>query len=371
MKLTPIPIVVCAAIVLAACQKKKPQTASQPQSVDVAEVLIDSVTLHQDYPGYLTADDEVNLVARVNGYLTAKFYHSGQFVHRGDVLFTIESGQYANAVNQAKSQLANAKATFDYASNNYRAMNKALESDAVSQMEVLQAKSDVETSQASIKNAEAALRTAETTYGYCTVRAPFDGHVSASNYSVGTYLAGSTSPVTLATIYKDSIMTAHFSIDDNELASIIRNQHQPGLVTDMAHIPISFDVTLPHTYTANLNYMAPAFDRSTGTMQLHAKIKNPNNELHSGMYCKISLPSAILPHAVLVRDASIGTDQLGKYVYTVSDSNTVLYTPIEVGQLVSDTLRVVTKGLKPGDKYVTKALLKVRDGMKISPKLTK
>jgi multidrug efflux pump subunit AcrA (membrane-fusion protein) len=55
----------------------------------------------------------------------------------------------------------------------------------------------------------------------------------------------------------------------------------------------------------------------------------------------------------------------------VSDSNTVLYTPIEVGQLVSDTLRVVTKGLKPGDKYVTKALLKVRDGMKISPKLTK
>jgi multidrug efflux pump subunit AcrA (membrane-fusion protein) len=73
----------------------------------------------------------------------------------------------------------------------------------------------------------------------------------------------------------------------------------------------------------------------------------------------------------MVRDASIGTDQLGKYVYTVSDSNTVLYTPIEVGQTVADTLRVVTKGLKPGDRYVTKALLKVRDGMKINPKLTK
>jgi RND family efflux transporter MFP subunit len=354
-------------IALASCQKEKGKVETEPQDIEVAEVKIDSVTLHQDYPGYLTANDEVNLVARVNGYLTAKTYHSGQFVHRGTVLFVIESDQYSDAVKQAKAQLANAKATCEYATNNYKAMTKALQSDAVSQMEVLQAKSDMETAQASIQNAEAALRTAQTTYSYCTVRAPFDGHVSAANYSVGAYLAGASSPVTLATIYNDSIMTAHFAIDDNELASIIRNQHQPGMETDMAHIPITFDVTLPHTYTANLSYMSPAFDKSTGTMTLRAKIKNPENELHSGMYCKISLPSAILPQAILVRDASIGTDQLGKYVYTVSDTNTVLYTPIEVGQLVNDTLRVVIKGLKPGDKYVTKAILKVRDGMKINP----
>jgi RND family efflux transporter MFP subunit len=292
-------------------------------------------------------------------------------VHGGDVLFTIESSQYVDAVNQARSQLDDAKATYQYASNNYQAMRKALESNAVSQMEVLQAKSDMETAEAAIKKAEATLRSAQTTLAYCNVRAPFDGHVSAANYSVGAYLAGGTSPVSLATIYNDSIMTAHFAIDDTELASIIRNQSQPGLVTDMAHIPVSFDVALPHSYTANLNYMSPAFDKSTGTMQLHAKIKNPCNELHSGMYCKISLPSAILPQAVIVRNASIGTDQLGKYVYTVSDSNTVIYTPIEVGQSVADTLRVVTKGLKPGDKYITKALLKVRDGMKINPNLTK
>jgi RND family efflux transporter MFP subunit len=366
-----IKYIIIGSYLLTSCQKEKNGAEDVPQTIDVAEVTIDSVTLRQDYPGYLTADDEVSLVARVNGYLTAKTYHSGQYVRGGTVLFTIESSQYADAVNQAQSQLADARATYEYAANNYQAMKRALQSDAVSQMEVLQAKSDMETAQAAITKAEAALRSAQTTYGYCTVRAPFDGHVSAANYSVGAYLAGGTTPVTLATIYNDSIMTAHFAIDDNELASIIRNQSQPGLVTDMAHIPVTFDVTLPHAYTANLNYMAPAFDKSTGTMQLNAKIRNPDNELHSGMYCKISLPSAILPEAIMVRDASIGTDQLGKYVYTVSDSNTVLYTPIEVGQTVADTLRVVTKGLKPGDRYVTKALLKVRDGMKINPKLTK
>jgi RND family efflux transporter MFP subunit len=360
-----------ATLILAACNNKKAPEEAAPQNIDIAEVQIDSVTLHREYPGYLTADDEVDLVARVNGYLISKHYKSGDYVHGGDVLFTIESGQYADAVNQAKSKLDDARATYQYAENNYKAMTKALQSDAVSQMEMLQAKSDMETAQASIHNAQAALRSAETTYGYCTVRAPYDGHVSSANYSVGSYLAGGTSPVKLATIYRDSVMVAHFSIDDAELAQIIRNQQQPGLIADMAHIPITFDVSLPHKYTGNLDYLAPAFNKSTGTIDLRARIKNPDNELRSGMYCKISLPSAILPHAILVKDASIGTDQLGKYIYTVSDSNTVIYTPIEVGDVIADTLRVVTKGLSPGDKYVTKALLKVRDGMKINPRLTK
>lgn len=357
--------------VIAACQNEKKNAQQELQTIDVAEVLIDSVTLRQDYPGYLTADDEVDLVARVNGYLRTKNYKSGDFVHGGDVLFTIESSQYEDAVKQARAQLDDAIASYQYAADNYQAMTKALQSDAVSQMEVLQAKSNMETAQAAINNARAALQTAETTYGYCTVRAPYDGHVSSATYSVGAYLAGGSSPVKLATIYRDSVMVAHFSIDDAELAQIIRNQGQPGLIADMAHIPIAFDVTLPHTYTGNLNYLAPAFDKSTGTISLRARIKNPDNELRSGMYCKISLPSAILPHAILVNDASIASDQLGKYVYTVSDSNTVLYTPIEVGQVVADTLRVVTKGLKPGDRYVTKALLKVRDGIKINPRQTK
>lgn len=77
-----------------------------------------------------------------------------------------------------------------------------------------------------------------------------------------------------------------------------------------------------------------------------------------------------LPHATLIKDASISTDQLGKYVYSVTDYNTVVYTPVTIGETVQDSMRVILSGLSPDDRYVTKALLKVREGMKITPVMT-
>lgn len=357
---------------LTGCQKSKTDEARTGAPViDVASVVVDTVTLHKDYPGYLQADNEVKLVARVNGYLLAKPYKKGSFVKKGAVLFTIESRNYEDQVRQARSSLENARAAYAYASSNYAAMKKALESDAVSQMEVLQSKSAMEEAQANIASSEAALKTAQTQLGYCTVRAPFDGHVSSSPFDVGAYLAGAGSPVELATIYDDAMVAAVFSIDDKQLAAITANQNNPQLKVDMTKIPIHFENELQHTYTGNLEYTSPAIDRSTGTLQMQAYIDNPDNELRSGMYCTISLPNAIVPNAILVKDASIGTDQLGKYVYVVNDSDKVVYTHIEVSELVADTMRVVTKGLRPGDRYVTKALLKVRDGETVKPREVK
>lgn len=91
------------------------------------------------------------------------------------------------------------------------------------------------------------------------------------------------------------------------------------------------------------------------------------NELKDGMYVKVSLPCGIGPHAVLVKDAALSTDQLGKYLYVVNDSDKVVYTPVTVGELYHDSLRVIEKGIRPGDRYVTQALLTVRNGMKVRP----
>ena len=89
------------------------------------------------------------------------------------------------------------------------------------------------------------------------------------------------------------------------------------------------------------------------------------------MFVTIDLPVASEPRALLISDAAISADQLGKYVYVVNDSNRVVYTPIETGQQVRDSLRIVTKGLSEKDRYVTKALLKVRDGIEVKPVLAR
>lgn len=351
--------------------KDSAETSRHAEVIDVAIPEVDSVVLHKTYPGYLSADKKVELVARVDGYLTSDPYTGGDFVKKGKVLFTIEDKNYRDAVTKASASLADAEASLRYAKSQYEAMKEALQSDAVSQMEVLQAKSSMEQAEANCRSAEAVLRTAQTTLSYCTVTAPFDGHVSSSNYSNGTFLAGAGSPVVLATIYDDAKMNANFSIEDSRFLELIKNFKDSVSDIDYSRMPVNFSEDLPHNYTGDLSYMAPRIDTSTGTMSIQAKIENPYYELKDGMYVTVSLPYAFNPHAILIKSASIGTDQLGKYVYVVNDSNKVVYTPIEIGETVNDSMRIVEKGLHAGDKYVTKALLKVRDGMTVDPRVVK
>ncbi len=183
---------------------------------------------------------------------------------------------------------------------------------------------------------------------------------------VGSYVGGSLQPVTLATIYKDNQMYAYFNVADNQWLGMLMNNRQSA-----QELPKKIMVQLgkegSEMYPATLDYLSPNVDLNTGTLTVRANFDNPQGILKSGLYVSITLPYGEADNAMLVKEASIGTDQLGKYLYLVNDSNIVRYRHIEIGQLIGDTLRQVTGGLSPQDRYVTKALMKVRDGMKIKP----
>ncbi|MDE6498257.1 MAG: efflux RND transporter periplasmic adaptor subunit [Muribaculaceae bacterium] len=343
--------------------KASHKEAATVPDIEVTQVRVDSVTLFKNFPGTLSADASVNVVARVNGNLTGKYYNSGDFVKKGQTLFTIESSTYVDAVKQAEASLATARSNYDYATRRRAAMEKAYASDAVSEMELEQSRSDERQAAASIKSAEAALSTARTNLSYCTVKAPIDGRAGDSSMSVGNYVGGEGSPVQLCEIYDNRNVTATFAIEDVSLVEKVNE----ALEKDRAEIPVTFGQPVQHSYVAALSYVAPEMNTSTGTMQLKAKIANPYDELRPGMYVNVSLPVGVDPQAILVRDASLSTDQLGKYLYTVNDSDKVVYTPVQTGELVGDSLRIITSGLRPGDRYVTSAMLKVREGMTINP----
>lgn len=347
--------------------KTEKNTSVHEESISVALPLVDSIVVGKTYPGYIGADRAIQIVGRVNGYLTSKNYTSGDFVKKGQLLFTIEDTQYADKVRQAQSDLETAIANNTYATNRYKAMKKALESDAVSQMDVVQAESNMNQSIASVESAKAALRTARTMLGYCRVLSPADGHISNATLNVGDYVSGEASPVNLARLFDDKVVYAIISVDEGQYIKMKDDAASPVPTVDYTRIPLSFTDSLPHSYTGNLTYVAPSVDTSTGTVKLNIKIDNPYGELKDGMYVIVNLPDYADPHAILVKDASIATDQRGKYLYTLDDSNRVVYTSIQPGELVNDSMRVVLSGLKPGQRYVTKALLKVREGMTVVP----
>ena len=355
--------------ILTGCKEKKSAGAMggmPTPEISVAKPIIKNVTLTKDYPGYLTTEKTVNLVARVNGTLQSTSYTAGGRVKQGQLLFVIEPTFYKDKVEQAEAALKTAQAQLEYARSNYSRMKEAVKSDAVSQIQVLQAESSVAEGVAAVNNAEAALSTAHTNLSYCYVRAPFDGTISKATVDVGSYVGGSLQPVTLATIYKDNQMYAYFNVADNQWLEMLMNNRQSA-----QELPKKIMVQLgkegSEMYPATLDYLSPNVDLNTGTLTVRANFDNPQGILKSGLYVSITLPYGEADNAMLVKEASIGTDQLGKYLYLVNDSNIVRYRHIEIGQLIGDTLRQVTGGLSPQDRYVTKALMKVRDGMKIKP----
>lgn len=355
--------------VLTGCKEKKDAGAMKGMptlAISVAKPIVKDITLTKDYPGYLTTEKTVNLVARVNGTLRSVSYVPGGRVKKGQLLFVIEPTLYNDKVAQAEAELKTAQAQLEYARNNYSRMKEAVKSDAVSQIQVLQSESSVTEGVAAVSNAEAALSTARTNLGYCYVRAPFDGTISKSTVDVGSYVGGSLQPVTLATIYKDDQMYAYFNVADNQWLEMSMNNQQP--TKDLPKkIMVQLGKEGTESYPATLDYLSPNVDLNTGTLMVRANFDNPQGVLKSGLYVSITLPYGEADHAILVKEASIGTDQLGKFLYAVNDSDIVHYRHIEIGQLINDTLRQVLGGLSPQQRYVTEALMKVRDGMKIKP----
>lgn len=354
-----------ALLAITACHKKtEPATNSAALPIEVATPAVRNITLTREYPGYLKADATIPIMGRVNGSITKRNFTEGSRVRKGDLLYVIEPTLYENAVAQAQASLQTAIAQQEYAQNNYERMQAAISSNAVSKIELLQAKSNVESSNAAVDNAQAALKTAKTKLGYCYITAPADGSISLTKQPTGAYIAGEMSPVELCQLYKDDIMYAFFNIPDIQW---FRKALATNGSIDQSDITFTLGEGNIIRRNATIDYLSPNVNTGTGTLQIRAELPNDDGVLKSGSYISIIMPYDRIDNALLIKDASIGTDQTGKFIYVVNEDNEVEYRRIETGSIIDDTLRLVTAGLEPGERYVTKALLKVRNGMPVTP----
>lgn len=361
-------IIALSVLLLMGCDRKQTQTGVSALPIEVAKPMVKNVTLTRDYPGYLTSANSLDIVGQVNGTLLSKNYVSGARVKKGQLLFVVDPTLYENAVKQAQAALKTAQANLVYARSNYERMKEAIKSDAVSRIQFVQAESNVETCEAAVSNAEAALKTAKVQLGHCYIRSPLDGVADLAEYSDGAYISGEGSPVKLTTVYQDDKLYSYFDISDNQYLAFELLRAADTKIPEAEHaVTLRVGTDGSKTWQGKLNYLSPSFSLTTGTMRLRAELDNPDGVLKPGLYVSVTLPYATAEKAVLVNNASIGTDQLGKFLYVVNDSNIVSSRPIEIGQLVDGNMRIVTSGLSPEERYVTKALMKVRQGMKIEP----
>ncbi|MCK1271177.1 RND family efflux transporter MFP subunit [Bradyrhizobium sp. GM2.2] len=357
---------------LAGCEDKNSFVAPPPPKVDVAAPVQRPVTRYVEATGNTAPFKNVDLVARVQGFLQSIDYQDGAFVKQGTQLFTIEPETYKLKLDQARAAEAGAQASVRQAEADYKRQAELVQRQAVSQATLDTSTSTRDNAQANLQQAEANTKLAQVNYGYTNVTAPFDGIVSAHMVSVGE-LVGVSSPTQLASIVAMDPIYVNFTVNEQDVLRIRAEAARRGLTAaDMKQFPIQVGLQTEAGYPheGKLDYVAPTLTQSTGTLAVRGLVPNDKRVLLPGYFVRVRVPFTQEKDALLVPDTALGSDQGGRYLLVVNGDNVVEQRKVQIGP-VDNGLRVIESGLKPDDRVVIAGLLRVIPGQKIEPQVTK
>jgi len=347
-----------------------PQTQ---QPIPIVTPRAQSVSSYVEVTGNAASVNAVKLIARVEGYLEQIHYEDGQFVKKGDLLFTIQQDQYKDQLQQAQAQLLTAQASLTYAKTEFVRYSALVKKDAATQTEVDHWVFERASAEAALLNAQAQMALAKLNLGYTEVRAPFDGIVGKHLIDPGNVVGGGGQQTALAEITQLDPIYVVANLSEQQVLQIRQNLGQHRLTfADLRKVPV--DVALSDQtgfpLQGTIEYVAPALDPATGTLPVRGILANPDRTLLPGFFVKMRLPMAKVDrNALLVPDRSLQEDQGGRYLLIVNKDDVVEQRYVQLGQL-DGALRVITSGLKPDDRVVVGDLWRATPGTKVTPQLT-
>lgn len=357
--------------VLSACEQNS-FVPPPPPKVEVAAPVQRSITRYLEATGNTAPIKNVDLVARVQGFLQAINYKDGAFVKEGTTLFTIEPDTYKLKLEQAQAAETGMQASMKQAESDFKRQSDLVQKQAVSQATLDTSTAARENAQANLQQAQVNTKIAAVNYGYTNVVAPFDGIVSAHLVSIGE-LVGVSSPTQLANIVALDPIYVNFNVNEQDVLRIREEARRRGMTVDeLRQLPVEIglqtETGFPHK--GNLDYVSPTLNQSTGTLAVRGVLPNPDRTLLPGFFVRVRVPFDEQGNALLVPDVALGSDQAGRYVLVVSSENVVEQRKVQTGPLEGD-LRVIESGLKGDDRVVIAGLLRAIPGQKVDPQVKK
>jgi len=344
---------------------KHPAPVLPPPGVVVVPAGMQALSDRQVYVGQAVAYDQVDLVARVEGFLRQRNFAEGSKVKKGDLLFLIEQDNYRALLAAAKAKLNQARVAVRDADFEYNRHKLLLAQDANSKREFEVAETTKFTAEAKQAEAEANLETAQINLDYTEVRAPFDGRMGMAKFSVGN-LVGPASG-NLARIVRTDLVKIDFYVSEALIAAHIRtkvivNQRDNAVVPRLI-LPDGHRYERPGTLEALDNQVKT----NTGSIMVRAVFPNPDGLIIPGMYVKVVLASKQQTPTVVIPLAALQEDQAGSFVMVVDAGKTVHTRHVKLGESQTDADTAVLSGLQAGETVIVDGLQKVRDGMTVTP----
>ena len=361
-----------------ACQEQNTYVEPPPPKVTIAQPLEEAVIDYLEFVGTTRAFEELEVRARVAGFLKSVEFIPGTAVKQGDILFTIDPREYQAELNASKAELQSAEAQLKRAATELKRSTKLYKQKAGSQADVVKWQGDHDVAKASVTRAKAKVERAALSLSYTKVAASLTGRVGRNLVDVGN-LVGESEPTLLTTVSRYDPMYVYFNINERDLLQLLTVYRQkiketgmdPNVDSDKdAEIPLFLGLANEQGYPHKgvLNFAESGVDPGTGTLQLRGEFPNKGNPpmLLPGLFARIRFPIQQREKALLVTERAIGADQGGRYLLVVNSEKVVEKRPIRMGQLI-DGLRVIEEGVQAGEWVIVNGVQRARPGAKVDP----
>jgi membrane fusion protein (multidrug efflux system) len=362
-------LVTLAALLLAACGKKEPPPAAKPPvEVSVVTVAPRDVPAVFEYVAQTQSSRQVNIQARVSGFLEKRVYTEGSIVKAGQVLFLMDMKPFQAQVDAAKAQLSKAQAAAEVAKQNLARVKPLAEKEALSQKDLDDATGNYQSTSAQVDAAQAQLTTAQLNLSYCTITSPVDGITGAAAQAEGTYLNQQNAQLTTVAVLTP--VYVNFSLSENEFQSF-RDQVAKGQLqrapdnSYLVEIVLVDGQVFPHT--GRVTFADPAYSAQTGTFLIRATVDNPQGLLKPNQYVRVRVKGATRPNAILLPQRAVLQGAKGHFVWVVDKDGKAENRPVTVGDWSGDEW-VVTEGLRAGERVVVDGGLKLGPGTALNPR---
>jgi membrane fusion protein, multidrug efflux system len=355
-------------IVNAGCtEKKSPQPSLQAAQVTAETLTPVNVPLEPSFIADVQSSHQVDIVARVSGFLERIAYREGSQVDKGEILFEIDPKPLAAQLASEKAQLERSRAEHWIAKVNLDRIRPLAEKNAASKSDLDAAVGRLRTAEASMAQAQARVDKAVLDLSYTTIRSPIRGIAGEALAREGAFLTAGTTDARLTTVTRMDPAWVEFSVTQNQFLKM-RGEVSRGSVVSpqIAAYEIEVELSDGQSYpqTGRFDFAEPTFNPKTGTFQVRVELPNPQGVLVPGMAVRAKVKGAFRPEAIVVPQKAVQQTANGHIVYIVNAKNEAEIRPVVVGEWVGQNW-VIDQGLQAGERLIVDGFQRLAPGVPV------
>lgn len=346
-----------------------------PPTVTVYETTVTEVPIFKEFVGETLGFKDIDIRARVEGYLEGIHFKEGSQVKEGELLYTIESQPFEEKVAAKMSELAAANINLANAESDLGRMKPLAEQNAISQIDLDSAQARYGASIEAVKAAKANLNAAEIELSYTKIHSPIDGLIGTTQAKVGDFVGLSPNPIILNTVSSINTMLVQFYLTENEYLQAARRiiaesklaeEGESAEENDDLELILSDNTT--YRYKGKFDFIDRSVNPTTGAILIQASFPNPDMLLRPGQFAKIRVIVKVVENGILVPQRCVSELQGRFSVLVVNKENKIETRQVKVGPTIKE-FWLIDKGLEPGEMVVYEGLQVVKEGMTVNPQI--